>query len=80
MQVGKKSAPHFSEIKGYYLLAYPKREDFITHLSNWVHAPNKNTAKLTFAIKEFKQVMPNLGIDKDILQDIAAYLYDTDEF
>ena len=80
MQVGKKSAPHFSEIKGYYLLAYPKREDFIKHLSSWVHNPDKKSAKLPHAIKEFKQVMPNLGIDLDILKDIAAYLYASDEF
>jgi len=80
MQVGKKSAPHFSEIKGYYLLAYPKREEFIKHLSKWVHAPKRNTAKLPEAIKKYKQVMPNLGIDLEILKDIAAYLYDTDEF
>ena len=80
IQVGKKSAPHFSEIKGYYLLAYPKREDFIKHLSSWVYKPDKKTAKLQFAIKKFGQVMPYLGIDKEILKDIATYLYDSNEF
>ena len=80
MQVGKKSAPHFSEVKGYYLLAYPKKKDFVKHLSKWVSNPDKKTAKLPQAIKEYKQVMPYLGIDKEILKEIAEYIYETDEF
>ncbi len=80
MQEGKKSAPHFSEIKGYYLLAYPTKKEFVDHLSKWVHNPDKKTAKLTSAVKKYKQVMPFLGIDLEILRDIASYLYDSEEF
>ena len=80
MQVGKKSAPHFSEIKGYYKVAYPTKKEFVEKLSTWVSHPDKKTAKLPHAIKEYKQVMPYLGIDIEILRDIAEYLYETDEF
>ena len=80
MQVGKKSAPHFSEIKGYYKVAYPTKKEFVKKLSTWVSHPDKKTAKLPHAIKEFKQVMPYLGIDIEILRDIAEYLYETGEF
>ena len=80
MQVGKKSAPNFSMIKGYYIAAYPKKEDFVKNMAKWLSHPNKKDAKLKDAIKKYKQVMPYLGIDYEILKEIASYLYDTDEF
>jgi len=80
MQVGKKSAPHFSEIKGYYLIDYPKKEEFVKGIVNFLKNPSKENAKLQNAVKNYKQVMPKLEIDPDILKDIATYLYETDEF
>ena len=32
-EIRKPSAPHFSEIKGYYKLKYPKKEDFINNMA-----------------------------------------------
>jgi hypothetical protein len=61
-------------------MAYPTKKEFVKKLSSWVANPDKKTAKLPQAINEFKQVMPYLGIDIEILKDIAEYLYDTDEF
>ncbi len=79
MEVGKKAAPHFSEIKGYYKLAYPTKEAFVSHMSHWVHAPEANSSQLPTAIKKF-QLMPNIGIDESILVEISTYLFDCEEF
>ena len=79
MERGKKAAPHFSEIKGYYKLAYPTKEEFVTQMSHWVHAPNIKEAKLHDAIKEF-QLMPNIAIEESILREITGYLFDCEEF
>ena len=79
IEKGKKVAPHFSEIKGYYKLAHPKKEDFVTQMSQWISSPNKKNAKLQDAIKKF-HLMPNLAIDKEILKEITAYLFECEEF
>ncbi len=79
MEVGKKAAPHFSEIKGYYKLAYPSKEAFVSHMTHWVSSPDRNSSKLPDAIKAF-QLMPNISVDKMVLEEITAYLFDCDEF
>jgi len=78
-EFGKKSAPHLSEVKGYYLLKYPKKEEFVEHLSSWVAAPNKEDALLSDAIKQYK-LMPYLSIELETLKKIADYIYESDDF
>ena len=73
------SAPHFSEIKAYYMMKYPKKEDFIANMAEWVFNPNKETAQLSQAIKKYK-LMPYLSIDLDTLSKISTYIYENDEF
>jgi len=78
-EVGKKVAPHLIEVKGYYKMAYPKKEDFVNHLAKWVFKPNEESAKLPEAIKKYK-LMPYLSIDLDTLKKIATYIYESDDF
>ena len=78
-EVGKRSAPHFAEIKGYYLVKYPTKKEFVNHLSHWVFKPNKKTALLQDAIKKYN-LMPFLSIDLDTLKQIATYIYENDNF
>ena len=78
-EIRKPSAPNMIEIKGYYLLKYPTKKEFVKNLSNWVYKPNKKTALLKDAIKKYN-LMPLLAIDIDTLRKIATYIYENDDF
>jgi len=78
-EVGKKSAPHFSEVKGYYLLKYPEKEEFVANMATWLSDPNEEKAQHKEAIKKYN-LMPYLAIDLDTLTKIATYIYENDEF
>jgi len=78
-EIRKPSAPHFSEIKGYYMLKYPSKEAFVEKMSKWVFKPNKKTAQLPDAIEKYR-LMPFLSIDLDTLEKIATYIYENDVF
>jgi len=78
-EVGKPSAPHLSEVKGYYMMKYPNKKDFVSNLAKWVFKPNEETAQLPKAIKKYK-LMPYLSIDLDTLTKIATYIYENDDF
>jgi len=78
-EIRKPSAPHFSEIKGYYLLKYPTKEAFVEKMSKWVFKPNEKTAQLLHAIEKYR-LMPFLSIDLNTLEKIATYIYENDDF
>jgi len=78
-EIRKPSAPHFSEIKGYYMLKYPSKEAFVDNMSKWVFKPNEKTSQLPRAIEKYK-LMPFLSIDLDTLRKIATYIYENDDF
>ncbi len=68
------SAPFINRVIKIYKKRYPKKNEFILHLSNWVVNPDKTTSLFPKAIKHYG-VMPELGIDKETLKGIANYLY-----
>ena len=78
-EIGKKVAPPFVEIKGYYLLSYPNKKDFVENIAKWVYKPNHQTSKMKNAIKEYG-LMPHLAIDLDTLKEIAKYIFENDDF
>ena len=78
-ELGKPSAPHLLEVKGYYMMKYPKKEDFVGNLAKWVFKPNEESALLPDAIKKYK-LMPYLSIDLDTLTKIANYIYENNDF
>ncbi len=69
------SAPLIQNVIKKYKEKYPTKKEFVKALSNWVYKPNKKNSLFPEAIKHYS-LMPELGIDKETLQGIAAYLYD----
>jgi len=78
-ELGKQAAPPLQEVKGYYLLKYPKKEAFVDAMSRWLLAPNEEHALHKEAIAKYK-LMPYLAIDKETLRSIATYIYDSNDF
>ncbi len=71
------SAPAMMEVRKRYLSAFPDKKDFIKQMAEWVHKPNEERSIMQDAIDKYG-LMPNLAFEKDVLQDIAEYIYETD--
>jgi mono/diheme cytochrome c family protein len=71
------SAPSMTEVRENYLRAFAKKEEFVAYMSNWVHNPNKENSIMLEAVEKHG-LMPELGYDKETLQTISAYIYETD--
>ena len=71
------SAPSVVKFKKAYKDAFENKEDFIEYMSTWVANPNKETSLMHASIKKHG-LMPHLGFDKEMIRDIASYIYDTD--
>lgn len=65
------------KVKDSYLRAFPKKEDFVKYMSEWVLKPNKGTSIMLDEIEKH-ELMPELGYDLSTLEEISAYIYDTD--
>ena len=76
-ELQEKSAPAMIEVRKRYLQAFPKKEDFVKYLSEWVHKPSKEHSIMQDAIEKHG-VMPQLAYEKDVLKEIATYIYKTD--
>jgi len=72
-----KSAPAMLHVRERYLRAFPKKEDFVAYMSQWVLRPNEQTSIMQDAIAKY-ELMPQLAFEKDVLEEIAAYIYETD--
>ena len=71
------SAPSVIDFKENYLRAFPIKKDFLEYMSIWILKPNKETSIMADAIAKHG-LMPELGYDLSTLQEISAYIYDTD--
>lgn len=71
------SAPSILLIQQRYKQAFPKKEDFIKYMSEWVYSPNEKTSIMQDQIDKY-EVMPYLSYDKKTLEEIAEYLYETE--
>ena len=76
-ELEEKSAPAMAEVRRRYLIAFPQKEEFVKYLSEWVHKPSKEGSIMQDAIKKHG-LMPHLAYEKDVLQEIAEYIYRTD--
>ncbi len=76
-EVESKSAPAMIEVRKRYKAAFPLKKDFVKYLSEWVHNPSAEKSIMQDAIAKY-ELMPQLAYEKDVLEDIAAYIYDTD--
>ena len=71
------SAPSITLIKEKYLQAFPQKKEFITFMSQWILTPNKETSIMLDSIQKHG-LMPELGYDISTLEEISAYIYETD--
>ncbi|ADN08414.1 c-type cytochrome [Sulfurimonas autotrophica] len=71
------SAPSMMEVRKRYLSAFPQKKDFVKQMAQWVQQPNETTSIMQDAINKY-ELMPNLAFEKDVLEDIASYIYETD--
>ena len=71
------SAPSVMDFRENYLRAFPKKEDFVEYMSQWVEHPNEESSIMQDAIKKY-ELMPELGFEKSTLKIISAYIYETD--
>lgn len=72
-----RSAPSMAEVRKRYMTAFPKKEDFVKQLSQWVQRPNATTSIMQDSIDKYG-LMPDLAFEKDVLDDIASYIYKKD--
>lgn len=70
------SAPSIKEIQTNYLRAFPEKIAFIDAMSTWVYEPNMTTSIMKDAIDKYG-LMPLLSYDKATLEEISAYIYET---
>lgn len=71
------SAPSIKVIQKRYKDAFLKKEDFIEYMSSWVLKPDSKKSLMQDAINEY-ELMPELGYQKNVLKQIASYIYETD--
>lgn len=70
------SAPSVEEFKTHYLRAFPLKKDFVAYMSTWLLHPKEETSIMLQAIKKYA-LMPELAFELSTLEEIAAYIYDT---
>lgn len=72
-----KSAPSIIEVQLAYKNAFKNKETFVEYMSTWVLEPNEEGSLMHDAIEKYG-LMPQLAYDKDVLKDIAVFIYETD--
>ncbi|MDB3869974.1 cytochrome c [Candidatus Thioglobus sp.] len=72
-----KIAPPIFAVVDHVRQAYPKREDFIAQIIEWVEEPKAEVALMPGAIRKFN-LMPKLGYSQNDVEEIAEYLFDKD--
>jgi len=70
------SAPSLVEIKKRYINAFSNKKEFVDYMAKWVQHPNKDTSLMQDSIIKY-EIMPELGFDKDTLEQISKYIYET---
>lgn len=69
------SAPSLYEIQSHYKNIFTSKEKFVAFMTTWVTKPNAKTALMPEAITKYG-LMPELGYDKQTIEEIASYVYD----
>ncbi len=71
------SAPSMQKVRETYKTAFKDKKDFVYYMSTWVLHPSHDTAMMSDAVKKYK-LMPQLAYEKEVLEEIASYIYKTD--
>jgi len=69
-------APPMSRVKDHYYSEGVSRKTFIEAIVKWVENPNEETSVMPGALRKFG-LMPKQNFDKQDVEAIAAYLYDS---
>ncbi|GGD58382.1 c-type heme family protein [Muriicola marianensis] len=70
-------APPMVAVRSHYMDKRTSREEFTQSLTNWLNDPQPEKVKMKGAFKRFG-IMPYQPYSVDDIQDIAAYLYDSE--
>ena len=65
------------KVRQAYKTAFGNKKDFIHSMSEWVLQPNEKTSIMQDEIAKHG-LMPQLAYEKEVLEDIATYIYETD--
>lgn len=68
-------APPFFGVQNKYKLSYPDKKEFVNAVTNWVKNPTEVNALMKRPVKMLG-IMPALPLPDDMLNQIAAYLYE----
>ncbi len=71
------SAPSVDEIRARYLQAFPTKTEFVAYMTNWVTNPKKETSLMHDKIEKYG-LMPQMAFEKDVVKEIAEYIYNGD--
>ncbi len=70
-------APPVFGMKNHVIQAYPRREDFINYIVQWVNNPDASRTLMPGAVRRFG-LMPALPYPEEQVRKVAAFLYDTE--
>ncbi len=68
-------APDMKKIKSIYLKKYPKKQEFISAMLNFVKSPSKEKAIYKEALNKFT-LMPKMPFKEEELKGVIDYIYE----
>jgi cytochrome c551/c552 len=72
----EQSAPSMKVIRERYLLAFSKKKEFVHYMAAFIVHPREDISIMSDKIKKY-EIMPTLGYEKSVAQEIASYVYET---
>ncbi|SFV52614.1 C-type cytochrome, putative [hydrothermal vent metagenome] len=73
------SAPAMKIVKKRYKKAFTTKELFVKQMVAFVKDPKEDHSIMIDMIHKY-EIMPKITFDEETLNEIASYIYDTDEF
>ena len=70
-------APPLVAVKRRYQMQYPKKEEFVNAMVEWVQNPSQEKILMPGAVNQFN-VMIKMPLDAKVLQNIASYMYENE--
>ena len=74
-----KIAPTVSTVKMAYLNKFPKKEDFVKHMTAFVLHPNTDNRLIKENLQKYKVMPSGMFYDAGKIQRVVAYIYDSIE-
>ena len=71
------SAPSMREVKSQYKSVFSEKKDFVHYMSAFIVDPTLEHSVMDDKVKKYK-LMPLLGYEKSVAEEISTYIYDTD--